>query len=319
MNFERPTVVITGAGGFVAPYVIREFRAAGYRLILLDRNELDPQEGDEFIRVDLLDADKVGSIFTKISAEIHGVIHLAGYSHVGQSWDDITGVFQANVVATANVYGAASRFVAGDQRFLFVSSTEIYGAVSAEHLPVRETTRPNPYNPYGISKHTAEELLRKLSSHGGMPVYFARPVNHTGPGQSTRFALPAFAERVAAIERGSIQVMGHGNLESRRDFLDVRDVARAYLAIFRQGQPGVPYVVSSGVSWKMRDIVEKLFELSGVEPVMEADPKYFRTRDIHEFRGDSYLLYQHTGWEPKIPFEITLADVLADARNRQAV
>ena len=311
----RPTVVVTGAGGFVAPWVIREFRASGYDVRGVDRARLIGGDQNENVRANLADPEAARLALSDLPESTVGIIHLAAYSHVGKSWDSPAAVFDANVTAAVNLFAAAAKVLPG-RRFLFISSAEVYGRMNPEELPFDESTVPTPATPYGVSKLVAEHCLQSLAAHSELELVIARPTNHTGPGQSSQFAVPAFARRVAALERGDIDAIPHGNLETRRDFLDVRDVAHAYRAIFEHGECGQAYVVSSGRSWTMRSVLESLCRLAGVEPRLEASPALYRSTDILDVRGSSERLYALTGWEPPFQLEATLADVLAEAREQ---
>jgi GDP-4-dehydro-6-deoxy-D-mannose reductase len=181
-----------------------------------------------------------------------------------------------------------------------------------------ETDPLQPRSPYGVSK-VAQELVGALyRRHFGLPVIVARPFNHTGPGQSTEYAIGAFSAQIAEIERGDreprLQV---GWLESRRDYLDVRDVANAYRLLVEGGEPGEVYNVASGKGERIGDLLDILIDAAGlkdaVEIVADSSP---RPGDPEVLVGDSSKLRKGLGWEPEIPLATSLVDTLDSYRAR---
>lgn len=316
---RRQSVVITGAGGFAGPYLVRELLKRQFDVYAVDRHgaERAREAGAKVRAVDLCDPAQIDSLLREFHPQLNfNVVHLAGWSHVGKSWEYPVATFEANLVNSVSLYQAVSRLWGPRARFLYVSSAEVYGKVKGDQLPLDEDSPVNPSSPYGMSKLMAEKTLKALHRQGGSDLVIARPFNHIGPGQSADFALPAFARRITAIERGEENIFRHGNLDSARDMIDVRDLARAYSDILVSGDPGETFVVASGQSFGMRWLVEKLFHLAGQEPRMAEDPNLRRPVDIPELRGSAGKLFHRTGWSPEIPIEQTLADILADARAR---
>lgn len=314
---EPGRALITGIGGFVGGHLAAELLSNGWQVCGVDRRPRDYMgalAGVPIATADLADYGATEQMLLRFQPT--HIVHLAGWAHVGKSWDYVYPPFQSNVLNTMNLFLSSAKLLHSPRLFLYVSSAEVYGRVSPEDLPVTEQTAENPTSPYGASKLTAERTLRDLRRHGFMPLVVARPFNHVGPGQSPDFALPSFARRVAAIEAGESSVFYHGNLANRRDFLDVRDVARAYRLILERGEDGETFVVSSGVAHSMSSVVEKLFHLARISPEMREDPELFRKADVPEFRGDSSWLRHRTGWEPRMLLEESLADILQEARQR---
>lgn len=263
---------------------------------------------------ELSNRDQVETFLDQVRPDI--VIHLAGFSHVGKSWEQPDDVMQANVVNSIILYEALGRVVGNAARFLFISSSDVFGAPPPEHLPLTEQSPVSPESPYAVSKYAAELSLRVLHQRGGPELLIARPFNHSGPGQSPKFACPSFARQIVEIQEGHRHVLRHGNLKTRRDFLDVRDAVRAYRLIVEKGKDGDMFVVASGKSHTMESIVHMLFEIAGIDnPPMEADPALMRLGEsIKDLRGSSELLKKATGWEPLIPLRQTLADIIEGVR-----
>lgn len=302
-------VLVTGAGGFVGPHLVRELAAAGHHPVPTDRNNVDGVTH----AVDLLEPDEVEWLLDDTSPE--AVVHLAGWSHVGRSWNDPTLVYRLNVEATLRLYTEFSRRQS-EGRFLYVSSAAVYGTPPPDCLPLTESSPIHPDSPYALSRYAAEQALTMLAPRAA-PLLIARPFNHIGRGQSPDFACPAFARRVVDVRDGRAASVRHGNLTARRDFLHVSDVVRAYRLILEAGETVTPYVIASGEARSMEEILRALFRLAGIAPALEHDPALERPTDAPELRGDSTLLRQAVGWEPLKSWDAALMELLqeADAAN----
>lgn len=238
------------------------------------------------------------------------IIHLAAQSHVPSSWADPAATLRVNVGGTANLLKAM-----GDAgftgRLLYVSSADIYGAVPESGLPVSEETPVAPRNPYATSKVAGEELCRQWARTQPLDVVIARPFNHTGAGQRPDFALPAFAREIAAIKLGKQppRVLT-GDLEVTRDFLDVRDVIAAYLALLAKGTKGETYNVCSGREVHLGGALAMLAGLAGVTPEIVTDPARLRPSEQRRMCGSHARITATTGWQPSIAFGDTLTQLL---------
>jgi GDP-4-dehydro-6-deoxy-D-mannose reductase len=162
----------------------------------------------------------------------------------------------------------------------------------------------------------AEQLVLMWHRTYGMDAIVARPFNHIGPGQSVNFAVPSFASQVVAIERGADPIIRTGDIDTTRDFTDVRDVVAAYDALLDKGIAGCTYVIGSGREYRMRTLIEMMCELAGVQVTLEQDMARLRPAEQRRMVARATLLHEHTGWEPRIPIQQTLNDVLLDARGR---
>lgn len=264
--------------------------------------------------LDILDVPALLERFREATPEV--VYHLAGASDVGGSFATPQATFRANAEGTLNVLWAARE--ASVERVLTVGSADVYGKVRPEELPLTESSELRPTSPYAASKVAAEALATQAFLGFDQHVVCVRPFNHLGPGQSTRFVAPALAQRIARNERDGLRELPVGNLSSRRDFTDVRDVVRAYRMLMLKGSAGVTYNVCSGIDIAVGDLAESLLALSSLDQTPVADEALQRPVDIPVLRGDCSRLTEATGWTPSIPLETTLADLLEDMRSRVA-
>ena len=295
--------LITGVSGFVGRHLSEHLRAMGDEVEGCDR-----ADGS----VDIGDLDSVQSVVDRVKPEV--VYHLAGWSDVGGSWAAPIEVFRANAEGTLNVLLACAR--ARVDRVLAVSSADVYGIVHEEDLPITEDAQLRPVTPYAASKVAADYLALQAWLGSGLPVLRARAFNHLGPGQLPRFVAPALAERIARNELDGGDVVPVGNLSARRDFTDVRDVVRAYRLLVERGEPGAAYNVCSGRDVSVQQLAEALLGMARQPMELKPDQALERPIDVPVLLGDYTRLKTATGWEPEIPLEQTLADLLDDMRAR---
>lgn len=290
--------LVTGAGGFVGHHLVAHLEDAG--------DEVVPLAAD-------VDVCESAAVLAAVDAAAPGAVyHLAGISHVGESWDAPGRVFRVNAEGTLNVLRACT--AAGVARVLVVGSAEEYGPVSPADLPLTEDAPLRPVSPYAASKVAAEFLALQAHLGDGLGTVRVRAFNHTGPGQDERFVIPAVARRVAEAAGGGDGPVRVGALEPVRDFTDVRDVVRAYRLLVERGEPGAVYNVCSGRGVSVADVVELLVGAAGVDLDVTIDPELVRPVEVPRLVGDNTKLRAATGWSPEIPLGQTLADVLAHAR-----
>ncbi len=306
-------ILVTGVGGFagshLADALLKDAECEVWGVVLFpDRpHYLDPRV--QTFTADLCDSAAVDAIVSAIQPE--RVYHLAGQAFVPQSWADPWETFETNVRAQLNLFQSCLRLNLTDTRILVVGSYEEYGRLRPEEFPVTEASPFRPDSPYGVSKLAQDFLGHSYFISHGLPVVRVRPFNHIGPRQSPRFVAADFARQIVEIERGQrAPVMRVGNLEAERDFTDVRDVARAYIAALEKGQPGDVYNVASGVSRPVRAILDGLLAYSHCGVTVELDPEKLRPSDTPRVQGDAAKLQALTGWRPLIPIEQTLQDIL---------
>jgi GDP-4-dehydro-6-deoxy-D-mannose reductase len=306
MRASRP-VLVTGSSGFVGGWLLEALARRGDGPVVgLDHVASDHRRLDGFERIALTDEEAMKAAIGRWRPR--AVYHLAGQASVADSLAEPAGTFEANALGTLGLLEAL-RLHAPDARVLLVSSAEVYGD-QAEGA-VRETAPLLACSPYAASKVALEALGRAWWRSYGLPVIIARPFNHTGPGQSERFVASAFARQLAAIEAGRQPPVLHvGTLETRRDFLDVRDVAEAYMRLLEAGEPGGVYNICRGEATRIGDVLALLLGLARVGVDVVSDAARQRAADPPVRWGDPRALHAATGWRPTIPWEQTLHDLL---------
>ena len=274
---------------------------------MLSSGSVTTQEpGVDYCEADIRNSDDVRAVVC--DAAPHQIYHLAGISSVSSSWEDPRLTFDVNVIGAYNLFEAAM-CLPSSPKILNVSTSQVYAPCNAALL---ETSPLSPDSPYAASKAMAELLAiqyRKFTKGG---IITARAFNHTGPGQSTTFALPSFARQLAEIDAGlRPPTLRVGNIDVRRDFTDVRDVVVAYSELLEMGAVGSIYNVCSGRAVLLMDVVRELQKNCSVAVEIEIDPARVRSSDVPQIVGDPAKLRKSTGWLAKIPLARTLKDLLA--------
>ena len=304
MEMAGRRLLVTGANGFVGRHVEKSILKGGFAGMEL---AVTPAGWD------IRDAAAVRELVEAVRPA--AVLHLAAQSFVPRSFEDPRETLDINLLGTLNLLQALSACGFGG-RLVYVSSGDIYGRVPEEALPVNESRVPEPRSPYAVSKIAAEQLCLQWARTEGLQAIIARPFNHVGPDQDQRFVLPALARQVALIEAGrQAPVIEAGDIDTTRDFTDVRDIVAAYEAMFRAGTTGRIYLVASGIERKVRDLLSDMCRLAGVAPEIRQDPAKLRPAEQRRMVADASLLTQDTGWHPQVPFETTLSDILDSARK----
>ena len=294
--------LVTGAGGFVGQHLTAHLDACGDESILASR-ERGPL---------LADSDGWHALLAQHRPDV--VYHLAGQASVSDSWREPEATFAANVIGTFNVLAAAR--AAGVRRVLVVSSSDVYGVVLPEQLPLTEQAPLRPVTPYAASKAAAEQVAAQAGFGYGQDVVVARAFTHLGPGQDNRFVAAAIAERIAGNELTGDDEVAVGNLSPKRDFTDVRDVVRAYRLLVEGGQAGCTYNVCSGRSIAIEELADRLIGQATRPMRLVPDSDLVRPVDVPLLAGDNGRLVAATGWQPEVDLADTLRAVLADARRR---
>lgn len=305
MSGNLPRLLVTGASGFVGGHVEAAVRAGVFGQVELTTAPTG---------WDICDAQAVRSWVADVKPA--AVIHLAAQSFVPRSFQDPLETFQINLVGTLNLLQALKAGSFGG-RLVYVSSGDVYGMVPDGALPVDESRAPEPRSPYAVSKLAAEQLCLQWHRSEGLDVVVARPFNHVGPGQGAQFVLPSLARQVVDIARGrQPPVIDAGDIDTTRDFSDVRDIVAAYAAMLRAATPGSIYVVGSGVERRVRDLLASMCQIEGISPEIRQDPARMRPAEQRRMAADATRLRKDTGWQPTITILQTLTDILEDARNR---
>ena len=312
-------VLITGATGFAGRHLSRRCISAGHEVDALVRQGREDavEPGARPHVADLADPGQVAAVLR--AARPDGIVHLAGASSVGRSFADPLGTWHVNLGGTLSVLEALRTEAPGTPT-LIVTSGEIHGLVPVETLPVTADTPLHPVSPYGASKAAADLAAGQYRAAHGVAAIRVRAFNHIGPGQDPRFVLPNVARQIARAEReGRDRVeVSVGNLDTRRDFVDVRDMVRAYLLLLERGEPDTVYLACGGRSTAVREIVEGLVPLARIPVTFTSREGLRREGEQPDLYGSPERLRADTGWSPEIPLETTLADTLDHWRERVA-
>lgn len=315
--------LITGISGFagshLAEYLLgrKDFQVAGtvkWRskldniAHLLDRIALH--------ECDIRDAFAVKTVLADSRPDY--IFHLAAQSYVPFSWRAPAETLTTNIIGELNIFETVRELKLAC-RIQIAGSSEEYGLVEPDEVPIKEDNPLRPLSPYGVSKVTQDLLGYQYHKSYGLHIVRTRAFNHTGPRRGEVFVTSQFARQIVEIERGRrAPVIKVGNLDSVRDFLDVRDVARAYYLALEKGQAGEVYNIASGQGVKIRELLDRLLKLSDVKIRIEVDPTRLRPSDVELLVGSADKFRQATGWTPAIPFDQTLQDLLAYWRGRPA-
>ena len=297
-------ILVTGAAGFVGRHLLPALGAAWP-----DAEVLTP-------RFDLRDPAAVDRGVADASPD--ACVHLAGIAAIFDANSDPERAWATNLGGTLSLARAIRRH-APHCRLVFAGSSDSYGASFRRGIPLDEEAPLAPLNTYAATKAAADVALCAMAAEG-LNVVRVRPFNHTGPGQSASFVVPAFARQLARIAAGKQEpILRTGGLEPRRDFLDVRDVCRAYAMCLNRGvAPGTLLNIGSGASRRVGDVLDDLLRVSGVTAQAESEAARKRPNDIPVAAGNAGRAAEVLGWTPQIPWETTLRDVLADWTDRVA-
>jgi GDP-4-dehydro-6-deoxy-D-mannose reductase len=299
--------LVTGATGFVGGHLLDRLAGTGpvaawYRP---DGRPPDLDRDVDWLAVDLLDRPAVSRALDEVSPA--RIYHVAGAPQVDTSWHNVVPHLRANALATHHLLDAV-RELDRPCRVLVVSSSQIYQMTDE---PISEETTLLPATPYGLSKLAQDQLALRACDEDGLDVVLARPFNHAGPGQSPAFAISSFARQIARIEAGlakpEIRV---GNLDTRRDLTDVRDVVEAYVRLMESAPRGRPYNICSGRAWRIRDLLDELLQLAQTSVKIDVDETRLRPNDVPVVQGDATRIRAELGWSPKIRVEQTILDTL---------
>jgi GDP-4-dehydro-6-deoxy-D-mannose reductase len=266
------------------------------------------------LECDLRDATSTYDTIVRVRPD--WIFHLAAQSFVPTSWIAPTESLTTNVLAQVNLFEAVRR-LGLKCRIQLACSSEEYGMVYPDEVPIRETNPLRPLSPYAVSKVAQDMLGYQYWMSWKVDSVRTRGFNHEGPRRGPVFVASDFAKQIADIERGKrAPVLSVGNLEAQRDFTDVRDMVRAYWMALEKCEPGEVYNICSGKAWVIKDVLDFLLAQTKMKIEVKQDPARLRPSDVPILLGDNSKFVQATGWQPTIPFEQTLRDMLEYWRTR---
>ncbi len=317
-------ILITGITGFVGSHFAELAVELGTEVYGAARWRSSTEHIDHLrgrlhlVESDLRDPSSVQNVLETANPEF--VIHLAGQSFVGGSWQTPAETLMTNILCQVNLLEAIRARRTPPPRVLVAGSSEEYGLVHEDELPIKETNPLRPLSPYAVSKVAQDLLGYQYFMSYGMPIIRARAFNHEGPRRGDVFVTSSFARQIAEIEGGQrAPEIFVGNLKARRDYSDVRDIVRGYWLLLQRGEPGEVYNLCSGRAWAIQQILDFLLAESRVRPiVVKEDPARLRPSDVPILVGDPSRICEAVGWSPEIPFERTLLDLLNYWRRKLA-
>ncbi len=261
-----------------------------------------------FHEADLLDAHSLYKVIDEVRPSY--IFHLAAQSYVQSSWASPSNTLEVNIIGTVHLFEAV-RNSNLDIPIQIACSSEEYGKVLKDELPINENNPLRPLSPYAVSKLAMDYLGYQYFESYGLKVIRTRGFNHTGPRRGDVFSESTFAKQIAEIEKGRHEpVVYVGNLDAVRDYTDVRDMVKAYYIAVEKCDPGEAYNIATGVGWKIKDVLNLLLSMSKVKIKIVPDKDRMRPSDVEVLIGDSSKFRKKTGWKPEIPFEKTMEDLL---------
>ena len=300
--------LIVGIEGFAGSALKTELQENGYEVFGVDI----VSSGDDVIIGDMTDPRVCSQIMGKIKPDY--IFNLAGQASPGVSWRDPALTMRINVDLSVNI-AMAVKELCPKTRMLFIGSANQYDIAASEDKTISESCPLSGDSPYSVSKNTQEELLLLLAKRYDLDMVFTRSFNHTGPGQKTGFVVTDYAKRIADLEKGLIDTFTYGDLDSRKDFSDVRDVVRAYRLLAERGTSGQIYNVGSGESFYLRDMIAHMVEKSPAAMKATTLPPDNGDRDLPEWKADISKLVKDTGFVPQCDIYHTIEQVLEAART----
>ena len=308
-------VLITGITGFVGSHLaelclqkpdVKIYGTVRTRSRLNNISHLIPRL--ELHECDLRDPFAAQKMLKEVAPDY--IFHLAAQSFVPASWKAPEETISTNILSQLNIFEGI-RQLKLDVRVQIACSSEQYGMVYPDELPINEDNPFRPLSPYGVSKVAQDLLGYQYHASYGLHIVRTRAFNHTGPRRGESFVTSSFCKQVAEIEAGKRPpVLRCGNLDARRDFTDVRDMVRAYWLALEKGEPGEAYVVAAGKAYMIREVLDTVLANARCSIEVETAPELMRPSDVPVLLGDASKFRNLTGWEPQIPFAKTMGDLL---------
>ncbi len=309
-------VLITGITGFagshLAEYILTNHPGVEIYGIIRWRSRMDNivpiQDKVTLIEADLKDPTSLRAALSEARPE--RIFHLAAQSFVPTSWKCPAETFAINAIGQINLFETILSLKV-EPKIQIAGSSEEYGQVFSDEIPMKETNPLRPLSPYAVSKVAQDLLAFQYFKSYGLRVVRTRGFNHTGPRRGDVFVTASFARQIAEIEKKKRPPVIHvGNLEAKRDFTDVRDIVRAYWLSLEKGVEGDVYNIGSGQAYSMQELLDLLMSLSRAKMEVKVDPARLRPSDVPVLLADASKFRDLTGWKPRIPFKQTILDLL---------
>ncbi len=315
-------VLITGITGFagshLADFLLAEhpdvevFGTKRWRSPTDNIDHLGDRIG--LVECDLKDANAVRQVLSDIRPQ--RIFHLAAQSFVPTSWTAPSETLTNNILSQTNLF-ESMRSLELDARIQIAGSSEEYGLVHPDEVPITEANPLRPLSPYAVSKVAQDLLAYQYFRSYGLQAVRTRGFNHTGPRRGEVFVTSNFAKQIASIEAGLREpILRVGNLSAQRDFTDVRDIVRAYWLALDKGRSGEVYNLASGRAVTIQELLDMLLSLSQADVQVQVDPERLRPSDVEILIGDASKFRSETGWQPQISLEQTIEDLLNYWRER---
>jgi len=314
-------VLITGITGFVGSHLSEFLLDKNVEIYGIERWRSKTENIDhikdklKLIKADVRDAHSIENVIKKV--EPNYIFHLAAQSFVPMSWNAPIETLETNIIGTVNLLEGVRKSEI-DPKIHIAGSSEEYGMVYPNELPIKETNPLRPLSPYGVSKVAQDRLGYQYHKSYGLKIVITRAFNHTGPRRGEAFVTSNFSKQIAEIEKGIKKPeISVGNLEAKRDFTDVRDIVKGYWLAINKCEYGEVYNLCSGKARSIKDVLDLLISLSKVKKIkIVQDPSRMRPSDVPILQGDFTKFHERTGWKPEIPFEKTMKDLLDYWRNK---
>lgn len=311
---------ITGIAGFVGSHLSELLLSRGFEVYGLLRSRSKTDHIESIITklhlqdADILDTHSLYATISRLKPDY--IFHLAAQSFVPTSWVSPSVTLETNIVGSTNLFEAV-RMAGIDPVIQIACSSEEYGLVHPDELPIKETNPLRPLSPYAVSKLAMDYLGYQYYQSYKVRIVRTRGFNHTGPRRGDTFAESNFAKQIALIEKKKQEpIIRVGNLDASRDYSDVRDMVRAYLLAVEKCDPGDVYNICSGSTIKIGAMLAMLLSMTKTKVEIKQDPERMRPSDVPVLLGDNTKFVQKTGWKPEIPFKKTMEDLLNYWRAR---
>jgi len=315
---SNQTILITGGSGFVGSHLVEHLLQIGEDHIHITAYG----SGNDFVQkllpadaihqIDLTDGEATSQLIKELQPS--QIYHLASFAATGQSFEHVGKTLQNNTQLQLSLLEAV-HLHSPSSRLLIIGSAEEYGLSEDDELPIKEDHPLRPVNPYAVSKVTQDLLAYAYAQSYQLDIVRARAFNHTGERQTTQFVIPAFMEQIVAIEAGRQPALQVGNLDTTRDFSDVKDIVKAYAILMAKGKTGEVYNVGSGIGTSLQQVVKQLQVLAKVPIQVELDPARQRPSDVPVTVANIDKI-ETLGWQPTIALSETLERLLNWWRNQ---